>query len=143
MFGSKTISSTFLDITLFIHSLGYHSIKITFRSIFLLEVYENPYIKRRAISSLCYFLYSFELLLHWKKMNILTTSNLSFLKLLSLNYSYVKWWSNSYIFLLTLVVAQREWKDIWEEYFLFIWIFGCFNASLSFKEKDVKSCINN
>lgn len=28
-------------------------------------------------------------------------------------------------------------------YFLFIWIFGCFNASLSFKEKDVKSFINN
>lgn len=60
-------------------------------------------------------LHSFEFLPHWKQVKILITLKLSFLKFLYLNYSYIKWWSNSYMFLLTLVIAQREPKDIWEE----------------------------
>jgi len=116
-FGLKPVPSIFLDITLFIHSPGYHTIEIAFRSFFLLEVYENPYIKRRTISSNSLQMSSafIWIISSLKKVNILTTLSLSFLKLLCLNYSYIKWWSNFYIVLLTLIIAQREPKDIWEE----------------------------
>lgn len=140
MFALKPIPSVFLDITSS-SFLDFIPLRLLSGLFSYLKFMKTLILKGEKFQAILYkcLLHSFELFPHWKKWTFLLLWVYPF-SLLCLNYSYVKWCLNSYIFFWNLDIAQREPKDTWEEctsssYFFFFWSLDILMLHWALKEK--------